>query len=106
MNRIKPLNRKAHQIETAPTEEAAEKLMAMAAVPAGCNSTFDPGWEMDPFLGVAGLCQPMEADLFGCSDACWWPAQIPDTLHSFPDWTDGSDSASRDWAKLQSVFPK
>lgn len=106
MNRLKALNRKAHQIETALSEEAAEKVVAMSAVVAGCTSTFDPGWEMDPFLGVAGLCQPMEADLFGCSDACWWPAQVPDTLNSYPEWSEGYNNALANWQKLKSVFPK
>lgn len=106
MNRLKPLNRKAHQIETAPTQEAVEKVVAMSAAVAGCTTTFDPGWELDPFLGVAGLCAPMEADLYGCTDPCWWPAQVPDTLNSHPDWSTGKDSAERDWKALQSVFPK
>ena len=50
---------------------------------AGCSSTLDPGWEVDPFGGVAGLCQPMEADLYGCTDPCWWPAQVADTITLF-----------------------
>ena len=41
---------------------------------------------LDPFGGVASLCQPMEADLYGCSDPCWWPAQVPDTMGTFPGW--------------------
>lgn len=106
MKNIKPLNRKAHQIDTAPTEEGVEKVVAMSAAVAGCSTTFDPGWELDPFLGVAGLCQPMEADLYGCSDPCWWPAQVPDTLHNYPKWNEGRDDAARDWQSLQSVFPK
>jgi hypothetical protein len=48
----------------------------------------------------------MEADLYGCSDPCWWPAQVPDTLHNYPDWNTGKDDAARDWKALQSVFPK
>lgn len=106
MNRLKPLNRKAHQIEAAPNDEAVDKVVAMTAAVAGCATTFDPGWELDPFLGVAGLCQPMEADLYGCADPCWWPAQVPDTLHNYQDWNTGKDDAARDWKALQSVFPK
>ena len=52
----------------------------------GCTATLDPGWEVDAFGGVAALCQPMEADLYGCSDPCWWPAQVADTLNTYPDW--------------------
>ncbi|MCK5620738.1 MAG: quinohemoprotein amine dehydrogenase subunit gamma, partial [Alphaproteobacteria bacterium] len=59
-----------------------------------------------PLGGVAWLCQPMEADLYGCSDPCWWPAQVADTLNTYPDWSTGADSAQRDWRTLQAVFPK
>lgn len=107
MKTLKPMNAKAQQVveavEKGPGE--TEEVMAMQAV-AGCATTFDPGWEVDPFLGVAGLCQPMEADLYGCSDPCWWPAQVPDTLHTYPDWSTGNDSAPNDWRELPSVFPK
>ena len=105
MKTIKPLNKKALLIDQAETQGKKDEAMAMSAT-AGCSTTFDPGWEIDPFGGVAGLCQPMEADLYGCSDPCWWPAQVPDTLHSYPDWNAGEDSAPNDWATLDSVFPK
>ena len=60
----------------------------------------------DPFGGVASLCQPMEADLYGCSDPCWWPAQVPDTMSTYPGWDAGKPSAPGDWRELDSVFPK
>ena len=47
----------------------------------------------------------MEADLYGCSDPCWWPAQVPDTMNTYPDWTKEADSASKDWRNLESVYP-
>lgn len=106
MKRLRALNQKASAIDNAPNQGGVETVMAMSAAVAGCATTFDPGWELDPFLGVAGLCQPMEADLYGCSDPCWWPAQVPDTLNSYPEWNTGKDDAARDWTLLQSVFPK
>ena len=106
MNRMKPLNKKAAAITQATDDQELGQVLAMSSVIAGCSTTFDPGWETDPFYGVAGLCQPMEADLYGCSDPCWWPAQIPDTLHDHPDWNAGNDSAAADWRALPSVFPK
>ncbi|QID16175.1 quinohemoprotein amine dehydrogenase subunit gamma [Nitrogeniibacter mangrovi] len=106
MKRMKALNKKAHQIGSSTDQGAIDQVVAMSASVAGCATTFDPGWELDPFLGVAGLCQPMEADLYGCSDPCWWPAQVPDTLHSYTDWNEGRDDAARDWKALKSVFPK
>ena len=105
MNHLKPLNRKAVLVERAAEEGSLDRVTAMATV-VGCTTTFDPGWETDAFGGLAGLCQPMEADLYGCTDPCWWPVQVPDTLNSYPDWSTGSDSAARDWRQLQSVFPK
>ena len=78
----------------------------MQTVTAGCTVTFDPGWEVDFLGGVAALCQPMEADLYGCSDPCWWPAQVPDSMNSYRSWSEGVDSAAMDWARLPSVFPK
>ena len=56
--------------------------------------------------GVTALCQPMEADLYGCSDPCWWPAQVPDTMVTYPAWGSDADNAARDWRKLGSVYPE
>ena len=108
MRRLKPLNDKAKLLESepapaAPPEEA--EVVAMAGI-AGCATTFDPGWEVDVFGGVASLCQPMEADLYGCTDPCWWPAQVPDTMVTYPNFNVDAPSAARDWRKLHSVFPK
>ena len=104
MKHVKPLNRKAELVDKAIAEGRREEVFAMQTV-AGCSSTLDPGWEVDPFGGVAALCQPMEADLYGCSDPCWWPAQVRDILNTYPDWDQGAVSAQNDWRKLQSVFP-
>jgi len=106
MKHLKSINRKAALLDKALDAGKAEEVVAMQAVVAGCSSTFDPGWEVDPFGGVAGLCQPMEADLYGCSDPCWWPAQVPDTMNTYPDWNAKAPSAPRDWRLLESVFPE
>ena len=106
MKHLKSLNKKARLIEEAVEGGKVEEVYIMQTVVTGCSITFDPGWEVDPFGGVAQLCQPMEADLYGCTDPCWWPAQVPDNLNTYPDWTDGAPSAQRDWRMLQSVFPK
>ncbi len=105
MKRVKPVNKKAALLEQALQEGQAQEVYTMQTI-AGCTSTLDPGWETDPFGGVAALCQPMEADLYGCSDPCWWPAQVADTLNSYPDWNSQANSAQNDWRVLQSVFPK
>jgi len=105
MKHLKPINEKARQLDRAADAGTLDEVRPMQTV-AGCATTFDPGWETDPFGGVANLCQPMEADLYGCSDPCWWPAQVPDTINTYPDWNAGAPSAGRDWRKLQTVFPK
>ncbi len=105
MKHLKSMNKKAELVDNAAKDGKLEEVRMMQTI-AGCASTLDPGWEVDPFGGVSALCQPMEADLYGCSDPCWWPAQVPDTINTYPDWTAGADSAARDWRKLQAVFPK
>ncbi len=106
MKHLKSFNRKAHLVDEAIAKGSLDEVRMMQTVIAGCSSTLDPGWEIDPFGGVAGLCQPMEADLYGCSDPCWWPAQVADTLNTYPDWNASAPAAQTDWRNLQSVFPK
>jgi hypothetical protein len=103
---MKPLNQKAARTLQAAEEDKMDEVRAMQTVTAGCSTTFDPGWEVDPFGGVAALCQPMEADLYGCSDPCWWPAQVPDTMVTYPDWSADAPNAADDWRALGTVFPK
>ncbi len=105
MKHLEPMNEKAEQLAEAIDGGSADEVQMMQPV-AGCTSTLDPGWEVDPFGSVASLCQPMEADLYGCTDPCWWPAQVPDTINTYPDWNASAPSAQRDWRKLQGVFPK
>lgn len=105
MKHLKPLNKKAERLERAVEENQIEEVMGMQNV-AGCTATTDPGWEVDMFGSVAGLCQPMEADLYGCADPCWWPAQVPDLMNTYPDWDKNAPSAGSDWRKLDTVFPK
>jgi hypothetical protein len=105
MKHLKPMNAKAELVEKAAQDGRAEEVQLMQNM-AGCTATLDPGWEVDAFGGVAALCQPMEADLYGCADPCWWPAQVADTLNTFPDWNTDVPAAHKDWRKLQSVFPE
>ncbi|MBM4219997.1 MAG: quinohemoprotein amine dehydrogenase [Gammaproteobacteria bacterium] len=105
MKHLKPLNAKADLLDAARTEAERGEVVAMQTV-VGCSATTDPGWEVDAFGGIGGLCQPMEADLYGCADPCWWPAQVPDIMNTYPDWDKDAPSAAEDWRKLGAVFPK
>mgnify|MGYP000054438049 CR=1 FL=1 len=109
MKHLKPMNNKAKLVDAAickddTDSERLNEVVAMQSV-VGCTGTTDPGWEVDAFGGVAGLCQPMESDLYGCADPCWWPAQVPDIMNTYPDWGKEAGSAGSDWRKLGEVFP-
>lgn len=74
-------------------------------IPLGCSFIFLPGWEADANGGAAGLCQPVERDLFDCHLGCFWPAQVPDQLNHAPDWTGKCAAAQKDWRKIDLIFP-
>lgn len=124
MKHLKPINQKAGRIEahlarasqagggreTGP--DADLDVVGLEGsppegphIPLGCSLVFSPGWEVDSSGGTAGLCQPVERDLFDCHIACFWPAHVPDQLNHSPDWTGKCASAQKDWRKLDLVFP-
>lgn len=105
MKHLKALNNKAQMLEKAVEQNCIEEVVTMTSV-AGCTATVDPGWEVDVFGGVTGLCQPMESDLYGCSDPCWWPAQVPDMMSTYPDWNKDAQNSQEDWRNLGTVFPE
>jgi hypothetical protein len=121
MKHLKPINRKAERVETATARpegahnNAAKDVVALQQqgppqqpqphIPHGCSLVFAPGWEADRNGGTAGLCQPVERDLFDCHMGCFWPAQVPDQLNHAPDWTAKCAAAQKDWRKIDLIFP-
>lgn len=120
MRHLKTLNQKAVRIERYVQEQEAaaanaEDVVALQRTgvpqqpaghfPIGCSVVFSPGWEADRTGGTAGLCQPVERDLFDCHIGCYWPAQVPDQLNHAPDWTSKCAAAQKDWRKIDLVFP-
>lgn len=126
MRRIKAINQKAARIERYVEDQRAAAAEASAGrehepeldvvglessapdgphIPFGCTLMFSPGWETDSGGGTAGLCQPVERDLFDCHLGCFWPAQVPDQLNNAGDWTSKCAAAQKDWRKLDLVFP-
>ena len=83
----------------------ANPLSQRPHVPLGCSLVFSPGWEVDSAGGTAGLCQPVERDLYDCYVTCFWPAQVPDHLNNYPDWTAKCAAATKDWRNIDLVFP-
>ena len=110
MNHLKAINRKAARVEraTEPDVVALQRTgppLLQPHFPIGCSLVFSPGWEADRTGGTAGLCQPVERDLFDCHIGCYWPAQVPDQLNHAPTWTAKCAAAQKDWRKLDLVFP-
>lgn len=110
MKHLKPINQKARRI--AESIDSRADVVAMQQGPApqphfplGCALMFSPGWEADMTGGTAGLCQPVERDLFDCHSGCYWPAQVPDQLNHAPEWTSKCAAAQKDWRNIDLVFP-
>jgi hypothetical protein len=107
---LKAVNRKAHRVaDHVKTQQqdvvALQGQSPQPHFPLGCSLVFSPGWEADRTGGTAGLCQPVERDIFDCHIGCYWPAQVPDQLNHAPHWTSSCAAAQKDWRKLDLVFP-
>ena len=120
MKHLNAINRKAARVEAVTQPQTASPgaadVVALQGgqppqqpepphIPPGCSIVFSPGWEADRTGGTAGLCQPVERDLFDCHMGCYWPAQVPDQLNHAPDWTAKCAAAQKDWRKIDLVFP-
>lgn len=111
MKHLRAINKKARRIEDhlAATQGDVVALQQGNAqrphFPMGCSIVFSPGWEVDSTGGTAGLCQPVERDLYDCYISCYWPAQVPDHLNNYPDWTAKCAAATKDWRNIDLVFP-
>jgi hypothetical protein len=101
----------AHAAAAGAGEQDGHDIVAMQVIPTGpliplgCTFLFSPGWETDSRGGTAGLCQPVERDLFDCHLGCFWPAHVPDQLNHAPDWTATCAAAQKDWRKIDLIFP-
>jgi hypothetical protein len=107
---LRPLNQKAgriaSQLEAAPEDVVAlQNAQPRPHIPMGCTLSFSPGWEVDSAGGTAGLCQPVERDIYDCYVTCFWPAQVPDHLNNSPNWAGKCAAATKDWRNLDVVFP-
>ncbi len=104
MKHLKPVNQKAHRIADVVAKQQGPPG-GQPHFPLGCALVFSPGWEADSTGGTAGLCQPVERDLFDCHTGCFWPAQVPDQLNHSPEWTSKCAAAQKDWRNIDLVFP-
>lgn len=114
MKHLHAINKKAHRIAAQVGAEKSDVIalqrggggqQALPHVPMGCSIIFSPGWEVDSAGGTAGLCQPVERDIYDCYVTCFWPAQVPDHMNNYPDWTSKCALATKDWRSMDIVFP-
>jgi hypothetical protein len=113
MKHIRAVNKKARRIDEMVSSLEADvvdtDVVALQQqrphVPMGCTLSFSPGWEVDSAGGTAGLCQPVERDIYDCYVTCFWPAQVPDHVNNYPDWASKCAVATKDWRNLDLVFP-
>lgn len=117
MKHLRAANRKARRIDDMIVTKKAVATdgdvvalqtptpQARPHVPMGCTLSFSPGWEVDSAGGTAGLCQPVERDIYDCYVTCFWPAQVPDHLNNSMEWANKCATATKDWRNLDLVFP-
>ncbi|HIO66013.1 MAG TPA: quinohemoprotein amine dehydrogenase [Planctomycetes bacterium] len=105
MKHIRAINQKARLIEErfAGAEDSVGPLAER--IPFGCSTQLAPGWEVDSGGGTYGLCTPIERDLYDCYHSCYWPAQVPDALTNFADWSRSCGAPVQDWSSIDLVFP-
>ncbi len=109
MKHLKSINQKAGRVEQVVAAEQNDVVALQGGdgphIPLGCSFVFSPGWEADANGGTAGLCQPVERDLFDCYVTCFWPAHVPDLYNYAPDWTAKCAAAQKDWRNIDLIFP-
>jgi hypothetical protein len=113
MRHLHPLNKKARRIYDQVTSVTEDVVAlqdsttgpARPHIPMGCSLMFSPGWEVDAAGGTAGLCQPVERDIYDCWVTCYWPAQVPDHMNNSPNWTAKCAAATKDWRSLDLIYP-
>ncbi len=114
MKHLRAVNKKAFRVEEYVSSQIDDVVALQGGphapakrphFPMGCSLVFFPGWEVDSAGGTAGLCQPVERDIYDCYVSCFWPAQVPDHLNNYPDWTSKCASATKDWRNIDLVFP-
>src|SRR3989442_9313833 len=89
MKHLRAVNKKARRIdEDVIALQNPQQPAPRPHIPMGCSLSFSPGWEVDSAGGTAGLCQPVERDIYDCYVTCFWPAPGPHHLNNSPNWVD------------------
>ena len=101
---IEALNEKARAIERLAEgeEKTVSALGGPPAMPQGCTTIFDTGWETNPRPATpVGQCASSARDFSGCAGDCWWPAQVPDGLTNHEDFDQVCPNVARDWRNMK-----
>ena len=103
--KLKALNKRAKKLEKREVFGMGENVAT--AMPVGCTTIFDTGWETNPRAETPiGNCISSARDFTSCSGPCWWPAQTPDGLVNFPGFQDQCAAIERDWKNLNFVIKR
>jgi len=105
MSELKPTNHKADLLLEAVADGHVAEVLAMESV-AGCSTTFDPGWEVDPFGGVAVALPAHGGGSLRLFRSLLVAAQVPDTMGTYPNWTPASLRPRATGATSTAYFPK
>ena len=102
---IQALNEKARAIQSLADGEKKSvqaRQQGPPAMPVGCTTIFDTGWETNPRASYpVGNCLSSAKDFHGCAGDCWWPAQVPDGLTNHEDFDQQCPNIARDWRALK-----
>lgn len=102
---LRALNKKARAIQSLADSEKKSvqaRQQGPPAMPVGCTTIFDTGWETNPRPDhPVGNCLSSAKDFHGCAGDCWWPAQVPDGLTNHEDFDQQCPNIARDWRNLK-----
>jgi len=102
---LQALNKKARAIQGLADSEKKSvqaRQQGPPAMPVGCTTIFDTGWETNPRPGhPVGNCLSSAKDFHGCAGDCWWPAQVPDGLTNHEGLEQQCPNIARDWRNLK-----
>jgi hypothetical protein len=102
---IKAINKRARRLEEREVFGMQDNVMT--SMPIGCTTIFDTGWETNPRPETpVGNCVSSARDFVSCSGACWWPAQTPDGIITFPEFQNQCAAIERDWKNLNFVIKR
>ena len=106
MKHLKALNNKAHLLDAAVGADDVQEVVGDAdrgRLHGDHRSGLGSRCVWRRGLACASRWRPTS---MAAPIPCWWPAQVPDMMNTYPDWDANAPSAGKDWRNLDAVFPK